>query len=309
MAIYDYQGNPISSGGGSQFVSVSDFGATGDGTTDDATAIQSALDSLSTSGGIIYFPVGTYKVCTMLHYNSKQTLWFENGATLRAGASGMGCIIGAKVDTTITGYNGVHDVLIHGGTFDGSSFSSNILLFGTVHSQNIEFDGCSFVGAFGLAHNLEINSSKNVRIHNCVFTRGTNVGQDAEMIQIDRASYGAYVEPINEDNTNCSYIDIYDCTFGPNAASPGVGNHSGTPDIVNVHDNFFIDFTGNRGAIDLASTNLSIYNNVFSGCTIGVGSSGATHYIHDNRFIGVTTATAGETSVVHNNLVNGTFIA
>ena len=308
MAIYDYLGNEISASG-SCFVSVSDFGAVGDGTTDDSTAIQDALDSLSTTGGIIFFPHGTYKVGTMLHYYGKQTLWFENGATLAAGSSSMSCIIGAKIDSTITGYNGVHDVLIHGGTFNASAYNSNILLFGTVHAQNIEFDSCSFIGVYGLAHNLEINSSKNVRVHNCYFARGSNVGSAAEMIQIDRASYGSYVETINEDNTNCAAIDVYECTFAPNTASPAVGNHSGTPDIVNIHDNIFNDFTGARGAIDLSATNVSIYNNVFNGCTIGVASSGSTHYIHDNRFIGVTTAAAGETSVVHNNMVNGAFVA
>jgi len=42
-------------------VSVKDFNATGDGTTDDTTAIQAAIDSI-TSGGTVIFPPGTYKV-------------------------------------------------------------------------------------------------------------------------------------------------------------------------------------------------------------------------------------------------------
>jgi parallel beta-helix repeat protein len=41
-------------------VSVKDFGATGDGTTDDTTAIQAAIDS----GSTVYFPDGTYLVST-----------------------------------------------------------------------------------------------------------------------------------------------------------------------------------------------------------------------------------------------------
>ena len=40
---------------------VKDFGATGDGTTDDSTAVQAAADAM-TSGGILFFPPGTY-VC------------------------------------------------------------------------------------------------------------------------------------------------------------------------------------------------------------------------------------------------------
>ena len=45
-------------------VNVFDFGAVGDGSTDDTTAIQAAIDSLSSTGGVVYMPAGTYKVTT-----------------------------------------------------------------------------------------------------------------------------------------------------------------------------------------------------------------------------------------------------
>ena len=44
------------------FVSVKDFGAKGDGTTDDTAAIQAAIDSLSALGGTLLFPKGQYVV-------------------------------------------------------------------------------------------------------------------------------------------------------------------------------------------------------------------------------------------------------
>ena len=40
---------------GGDFVSVKDFGAKGDGSTDDYTAIQKAIDATK---GILYFPLG-----------------------------------------------------------------------------------------------------------------------------------------------------------------------------------------------------------------------------------------------------------
>jgi hypothetical protein len=47
-------------------VSVKDFGAVGDGVTDDTAAIQAAIDSLPTYGGIkrggVFLPMGTYKI-------------------------------------------------------------------------------------------------------------------------------------------------------------------------------------------------------------------------------------------------------
>ena len=47
-----------------EIVSVKDFGAVGDGTTDDTAAIQAAIDTFTvgTKGGSIYFPNGTYLV-------------------------------------------------------------------------------------------------------------------------------------------------------------------------------------------------------------------------------------------------------
>ena len=47
-------------------VSVKDFGAKGDGTTDDYVAIQAAFDSVSASGETLYFPAGTYLISQTL---------------------------------------------------------------------------------------------------------------------------------------------------------------------------------------------------------------------------------------------------
>jgi hypothetical protein len=44
-----------------RWINVKDFGATGDGTTDDHAAIANAVTKLNSEGGILYFPKGTYK--------------------------------------------------------------------------------------------------------------------------------------------------------------------------------------------------------------------------------------------------------
>src|SRR6266568_575809 len=49
---------------------VKDFGATGDGTTDDTAAIQATVDWTSAANrGTIYFPPGTYKVTSAITFN------------------------------------------------------------------------------------------------------------------------------------------------------------------------------------------------------------------------------------------------
>lgn len=47
-------------------VSVKDFGAAGDGSTDDTTTIQSAINAARTSGAAVYFPPGEYVVAGQL---------------------------------------------------------------------------------------------------------------------------------------------------------------------------------------------------------------------------------------------------
>lgn len=68
----------------SDFVSVKDFGAVGDGVTDDTVAIQNAINSLdSQNGGLLYIPQGTYII--------DAPLILPNGVSL----------IGSGVDSTI----------------------------------------------------------------------------------------------------------------------------------------------------------------------------------------------------------------
>jgi hypothetical protein len=58
-----------------QFVTVKDFGAVGDGTTDDTTAIQAALDT----GKAIYAPVGTYLISSTLRLAADGQIFYGAG--------------------------------------------------------------------------------------------------------------------------------------------------------------------------------------------------------------------------------------
>lgn len=56
-----------SGGGLSNWFDVTDYGATGDGTTDDTTAINAAIAAANAAGeGTVYFPAGDYKVTSTL---------------------------------------------------------------------------------------------------------------------------------------------------------------------------------------------------------------------------------------------------
>lgn len=309
MAIYNKDGNITMPS-----ISVTAYGAKGNGVANDATAIQNALDALAETGGTICFPEGTYKINAPILFYSNQTLIFEKGAKILQGVGTMDNLMRTYSESTWTGYNGVHDCLIYGGIFDGSTFTINNTLVGISHAKNITFENCKFVNAYGTWHDLEINSSYNVKVINCEFEGSRKTGVNGEMLQIDGAGSASYYPwaDVAIDNTVSKYIDIYGCLFRDSSYVPGIGNHSNMAHkYVRIHDCIFDNITSSRGAINFASdmTDIDIHDNTFNGCTTGIGSNGATYYIHDNRFISVTTAISGSASVAHANMINGTYTA
>jgi hypothetical protein len=60
-------------------VNVKDYGAVGDGATDDAAAIQAAIDSLTGTGGTVVFPVGNYYVGATITISQKDTVLQGSG--------------------------------------------------------------------------------------------------------------------------------------------------------------------------------------------------------------------------------------
>ena len=82
-------------------VSVKDFGAVGDGVTDDTAAIQAAITFAATRslvGGIVYLPPGSYKTSSTIY-------------TYGAGASGQVALVGAGIFSTRILPNGDFTVL------------------------------------------------------------------------------------------------------------------------------------------------------------------------------------------------------
>lgn len=311
MAIYNINGVRVDKT--PAFRNVVDFGAKGDGVTDDAAAIQSALDSLSTTGGVIYFPFGNYLIKTPILFYSDMILFFENEATILQGAA-MDSLMRNYSTTEIGDYDGTHNTQIIGATFDGGNYTTNNTLLGFCHAQYITVQNCIFKNAYGNWHDLEVNSSQYVLIENCDFSGSRKNAQNGENLQFDCAGKASYYPwgDIKIDGTVCQYIEVRGCHFHDNTVSPAIGNHStATHRFVRIHDCTFDGNTGARGAINFTGgmTNVDIYDNTFNECTTGIGTSGATYYIYNNRFVGVTTAASGSASVVHNNMINGTYTA
>lgn len=73
------------------FLNVKDYGAVGDGTTDDTAAIQQAIDDLPASGGCVFVPPGTYSVSSSLALSEGAELCGAgSGSIIRASSAALG---------------------------------------------------------------------------------------------------------------------------------------------------------------------------------------------------------------------------
>jgi hypothetical protein len=95
-----------------EIISVKDFGALGNGTTDDKAAI--ALAVTAASGHTLFFPSGTYKISSALTI-SGCSVWFEKGAILKPDAS-VAVVVNAPL---IAGMYQIFNVTNSGATAEG----------------------------------------------------------------------------------------------------------------------------------------------------------------------------------------------
>jgi hypothetical protein len=144
-----------------EIVSVKDFGATGDGTTDDSSAIQAASNAAATAGLPLDFPGGTYVIDTEVTLSSN-SVWVAKPGTATITKSDGG------THDIISGTS-VNDLTIYGLSFDGKRRNGG--------------------GVTGIS--LLLNTCLRVKISNCDFYDGINIflEEGCEQVIIDGCSF------------------------------------------------------------------------------------------------------------------------
>jgi len=206
-----YDGVLLDQGGAALNVMSSAFGATGNGTTDDSGAIQSAINALPGSGGIVYLPPGTYRIDTYL--------------SLAPGVR----LIGAGAGTTVLRLNSASQI--------GILCSETSLTTGLIQIADLAIDAN---GVEDTAEAIFLENLTLVEILRCQFrnfltdapiVKFVNVegGVIRECVFFDVPATGVSLDPNELDPPSTSNsCRIYDSTFTMASGGSGVYIAPGT---------------------------------------------------------------------------------
>jgi hypothetical protein len=235
-----------------QYVSVKDFGAVGDGVTDDTAAIQAAADH----GGTIYFPDGTYEI-THVDLSSNTQLIGESWNAIIHQISGTGPRPGS-VDGMFT-----------------INYTNNATPTKDVAFRNLQFRMDLPTGPYTptdeQCHIILGGHTENIIVDNCFF-----YGWRGDAIFVGSQMSGVGVPP----NYAAQNTSITNCRFDGINNTCRQGITGGSVDGLYINANYFLNTTNATmpGAVDVEpelsgayARNISVTNNIF----VGIGPVGA----------------------------------
>lgn len=247
------------------------FGAVGDGITDDAPAIQRALDESNGKKVIIPDDGRTYLIKSPLIIKSNTILEIGNSTTIKRGAN-INNMVRNDADGTIGGYGANTNIEIVGGVWDanGTEYPTNCSLIAIGHANNIRIRNAKFKEIYNW-HYIELNAVQDGLVRDCLFD-GYILNTGTEMVQIDvMRDAGVFPWFGPYDNTACNNITIQNNIF--RNGKKGFGSHTmvaNSPHTnINVLDNYFYGMS--NVAVDARHYNrLLVKGNTFENCWKGV---------------------------------------
>lgn len=187
--------NRFSSTGATSEFNVKSFGANGDGTTDDTAAVQAAFNAADfAGGGVVYFPVGTYILSSILISSKTIALGSGIGSVLKLKNTTNGFMFTTR-DTAASPTNYPHDHQFRDLYFD-LNMANNLTSAGAIKSEknrNAIVERCSFVNYKGNCIYFSGGVGNNIqpRFINNQFDMGDRT--DGVGIKIDSGCYDSWI--------------------------------------------------------------------------------------------------------------------
>jgi len=176
-----------------EIASVKDFGAVGDGATDDSTAIQNALNAHNN----VTFPPGTY-IAKNIDLAANRSVYLQQGA-----------IVKLKSGSTTAEYlfrvNGIDNIRFFGGKIDGnyagmSGQKPEVIKIQGNNTKNIEIASVHFINPPDRCIGVTVTSGvtiENIRIHDCFFDQSTQGENSFAINNLGRPGTAKRIEVVN----------------------------------------------------------------------------------------------------------------
>ena len=279
-------------------LNVKDFGAVGDGVTDDHEAMQAAIDAASQGlgGGKLYFPEGTYLVKKMVQLKSNIDIRLHDDATIVNGINFQGRpSIVFMTGPFINGgdkifWEPTENISFTGGTIDMNGalneegtkpknlpFINSSGGFAIGNSSNVTIRNVTFKDSYQ-GHAIQIAGSKNVLVDQSRFlgqalpkTIKDNAMITKESIQIEPMTRKGFPYALNETGVKSENVTIQNSYFGKSDKSgelvTAIGTHyqaitTQNPSNIKILNNHF-DNLVYSGIRFTGFTDIVIKDNVF----------------------------------------------
>lgn len=231
-------------------LNVLDYGATGDGVTDDTAAIQAAINDGVTQNKAVYIPNGTYIITSTLNLPNNITLYGETQRKINQGGNTYGTIIKTAANITMMQTTAVMPSFTFGIRIENISFWGN---GSTGSALTIGDDAVNHL-SFGITlRNIDIEYVGNgIKLNGAAYVTYL---ENITMAGTDRAgSYGIWFRRCQISECHAmkienfadlyfiqwsSHISLYDCSASFNVPSIANGNN-----LLRVYGSYHCNFYG-----------------------------------------------------------------